>query len=303
MYYSMGFKHQIISLKSPQQFIQLTLVHLEKLKEMVNVDSVIEVINSAIQRLISTYGALKEGEWMILKQSIMRFMQGKRIKVSLFLQQSLQTMNGVLILVNEGVLPYGTEAPGSRKFYEADTMVHRSDFSCPAALERVHVADTLFDYESALGQNMYLVDSNSASKTVMDSLIAANAALTRSKTVQEGDKKTGTNRGQLQSSSKRELTMLADLLGMGSGSHKEEHHDQDKPFKINLFPDTRFGDKDPGEGKSDHSSGFIMIDIDGSAGGKTFEEYLQDLDLKDAKAGSKNTDDDDDLLALMDSAK
>jgi hypothetical protein len=50
---------------------------------------------------------------------------------------------------------------------------------------------------------------------------------------------------------------------------------------------------------------FIMIDIDGTSDMRTFNSYLNDLDLKDDenKADSKYDDDDDDLLALMDSAK
>ena len=58
-------------------------------------------------------------------------------------------------------------------------------------------------------------------------------------------------------------------------------------------------------GDSDNSN-FIMIDIDGTADSKTFERYLQDLDLKDDgdKAGAKESiDEEDDLLSLMDSCK
>lgn len=42
----MGFKYQVLSVKSPQQFLQLTLVHLEKLKEMVQVTHIFEVSSS-----------------------------------------------------------------------------------------------------------------------------------------------------------------------------------------------------------------------------------------------------------------
>jgi hypothetical protein len=52
-----------------------------------------------------------------------------------------------------------------------------------------------------------------------------------------------------------------------------------------------------------------MIDIDGTADSKTFERYMQDLDLKEetggGRAGAKSVHDEeeDDLLALMDSCK
>ena len=46
---------------------------------------------------------LSGGEWVAVKQSLMRFFQGKRIKVSLFLQQSLQTVDGALVLKHQGM--------------------------------------------------------------------------------------------------------------------------------------------------------------------------------------------------------
>lgn len=83
-----------------------------------------------------------------------------------------------------------------------------------------------------------------------------------------------------------------------------------KAFRINLFPDTGAFMKNEGGGSSkggdSDNSNFIMIDIDGTADSKTFERYLQDLDLKDDgdKAGAKESiDEEDDLLSLMDSCK
>jgi hypothetical protein len=84
-----------------------------------------------------------------------------------------------------------------------------------------------------------------------------------------------------------------------------------KHFKINLFPDSGF-DQKGGDGKeggdggdgSGGSSNFIMIDLDATADAKTMQSYMEDLDLKDdVKASAKGGDDEDDLLALMDSAK
>jgi hypothetical protein len=302
---SMGFKYQILSLKSPQQYMQLTLVHLEKLKELVKTEAITELIDSAIRRLIATYSVLTNGQWLILKQSIMRFMQGKRIKVSLFLQQNLQTMNGVLVLNNSGSLPYGTDIPGHRKLFEGGKLVSVQSISCPQTLEVVQEAVAVLDVDNTLGSNMYMVDATSASKSVPESLVVANAALMSSAASSDGLKKaTLVHSTKVSSSSaKQELTLLADLLGFGG----EKRHEDEKPFKINLFPDSRgFDDKDSDAKDEGGNSGFIMIDIDGTAGGKTFDEYLRDLDLKDdAKVDLKDEGkaEDDDLLALMDSAK
>jgi hypothetical protein len=109
------------------------------------------------------------------------------------------------------------------------------------------------------------------------------------------------NTTEAKSSAKAELNLLADLLGMGV-SAKDDSSDA-KPFKINLFPDNNFDDKGSGF-KSSSASNFIAIDIDGTAGAKTMESYMADLKLRDdddGKADGKGCDDDDDLLALMDS--
>lgn len=265
---------------------------------MVNELSIIELIDDCISRLIKTYAALTEGGWLLLKQSVLRFMQGKRIKVSLFLQQSLQTMNGVFVLSTEGELPLGTDRPGSICFYEGSKVVLRSEFTSAATLEKLHEPDGILDFSSTLGSNMFYPDSNSSSKSVSESVFLANQALMLAGSAQDKSKSSTSHRPltQLGSSAKKELTLLADLLGMGAGDKRE---DDEKQFKFNLFPGAI--EAKESESKSE-GAGFIMIDIDGTAGGKTFDEYLQELDLKDSKSCSKY-DDDDDLLALMDSAK
>jgi hypothetical protein len=86
---------------------------------------------------------------------------------------------------------------------------------------------------------------------------------------------------------------------------------ESKAFRINLFPDTdAFMKSEGGGSKGDSdSSNFIMIDIDGTADSKTFERYMQDLDLKEETGGGRvgaksvHDEEEDDLLALMDSCK
>ena len=211
-------------------------------------------------------------------------------------------MNGVLMLSNTGPLPYGTETPGSKRLYEGGRINNEAPFSIPVTLEGLYESTTVLDLNSSLGNNMYLTDAGSDSKSIPESIQTANKALSGSYERNEGAMKKSTGakpQGPSSSSAKQELTLLADLLGVGG---QDKKHDDEKPFRINLFPDSRLGDKDGDGGKEDSSNGFIMVDIDGTAGGKTFDEYLSELDLKDSKAGHK-ADDEDDLLSLMDSAK
>jgi hypothetical protein len=142
----------------------------------------------------------------------------------------------------------------------------------------------------------------------------------------------GNFRPMSESSAKKELMFLSDLLGVSTAEGKggdSKGADVGK-FKINLFPNRAFhnscakaasgqgdGLDDPtvDEEDDDYSSGvgdgsgFLIMDIDGTAGSKSVEDYMKALDLKegpsraDAKSGAKGGEDDDDLLALMDSAK
>jgi hypothetical protein len=123
-------------------------------------------------------------------------------------------------------------------------------------------------------------------------------------------------------SAKAELTLLSDLLGVTSAKRGDKRSD-DRLFKINLFPNESFAqDKDGSGGRDSKGSsaydssgggGGITIDIDAAAGAKSLSSYMEDLDwdedeetgpeyAADAKQGY-GEDDDDDLLALMDSAK
>jgi hypothetical protein len=321
----MGFKYQIISCSCPQQYLQVTLNHLETLKGLVQNQEVYDLIQLTIEKCIGLYSGLSNGQWGLVKQSIFRFFQGKRIKVSLFLQQSLQSIDGALILNHQGELPFGTELPGTIRFFEGDNVARVSKFETvlkTGCTESTAVIDPLF----RLGMNMYSKDIAADSAVAQAKSSGLNqAAALKNLTGNCKDDAPRSNfsspppkdpnvRKITASSAKAELTMLADLLGipsaLSSPSTKGEQAES-KHFKINLFPDPSGFMKNDGskEDSNEESSNFIMIDIDGTADTKTFESYMNDLDLKDSdsgdsKAGSKQVDDDDDdLLALMDSCK
>lgn len=83
------------------------------------------------------------------------------------------------------------------------------------------------------------------------------------------------------------MNLLANL--MGSGVKATEN---DKPLKLNLFPDDE-------ESKGDSNR---VIQIDGKSDRKTAKNIVDDFDVKGSSDGKKGADDeDDDLLSLMDS--
>lgn len=351
---TMGVKYQIITCKSPQQYLQTTLNHLDSVIDMVKSESVTSLVQIAISKTVQTYSTLSSGNWMLLEQVVFSFYQGKKIKVSLFLQQNLQTVHGVLILNNKGSLPYGTERPGVIRYYEDHQLLRSEAFSTELA-DLCYESTDVIDSSSRLGMNMYSKQpgagseqsgadakftpstaSKEAARLVNNAVEREIAAVTSPSHIASpkratpsyhaGEKGSPAFRPTTQSTAKAELTLLSDLLGISSDSKagadsKTEH----SKFKINLFPNRAFhdscakaaaggGDADADDDDDDYaedgSSGILILDIDATAGSKSVEDYMSALDLKDTgrgadtKAGAKGgNDDDDDLLALMDSAK
>ncbi len=55
---------------------------------------------------------LTVGEFWALKHVLARFMQDRRVKVSLFLQGGLQNMDGTMVISRNGPVPLGSDPPG-----------------------------------------------------------------------------------------------------------------------------------------------------------------------------------------------
>ena len=299
-------------------------VHIESIKRIIRISSengstcgVDDLVDVAIDRLIHTYTALSKGQWLQLRLAIMKYLQGKKVKVSLFLQQGMQALDGVLVLNNNGFLAYGAEIPGTIRYYDDNKCVSTRKFELGNDTTTAQILNEYFDTSSSLGLNLFSKEATSQTaltdKTSVDSAMAAlsnqyslrgssSSAVGANSKASSGPNPVpaSADRGSkvVASSAKAELTMLSDLLGLGLGSgSKEDHINEGRNFKVNLFPDTFASDSKDGD------SGFIMIDIDAS-GSKSIDAYMSELGLKESKAQSKvvAADDEDDLLAMMDAA-
>jgi len=307
----MGFKYQVIKCTSPFQVLQISLHHLEIMKSLVKSDVIEKSVQSAIDLSLNMYGSMSNSQWIILQQSLLKFLQGKKTKVSLFLQRNLQLTDGTLVLENDGPLPYGVEKPGTVRFFSGGEIVSENKLDLEG-YDNCHVVADMFDTSCQLGYNMYIPPEQNASTLALrfPSLEIANEEFSN-RVCWNPDSPSKNSQGKglmksrhadMKSSAKQELNLLADLLGMGGADASGGAKGSDiKPFKINLFPDSSFDEKGSGS-KSSSSSNFINIDIDGSAGAKSFDTYMSELKLEDTDSKAEGKDDDDDLLALMDSA-
>lgn len=322
---TMGIKYQLLSCASPHQYLQLTISHLEALETIIKSATLTPLVQSAISLCIEHYSNLNHSDWYLLQQTLFQFFQGRKVKVSLFLQNNMQNMNGVLMLNPKGNLPYATERPGQIRYFENNSQVRTDKF--PSTL-REDCAETreFLDVNLPLGKNLYCKTGEISSgafdaagppsKGIIDAMKAITKRHTSSFSRTLADPKSSSVspiKGAKQisnASAKAELSLLAGLLGIDNNETKEGNKAEEKPFKINLFPNQGFnaknGDEEDADDKTSYSGdNLIVIDIDARAGAKTIQSYMNDLDLTDRddfKASAKETDDDD-LLALMDSAK
>lgn len=81
----MAFKHQIINSTCPSYLFSATLNHLRGMRDLVvSVDSEGETVGQlqAAERLVAReYGALSQGEWLLIRQTLLAFVQTQRSKV------------------------------------------------------------------------------------------------------------------------------------------------------------------------------------------------------------------------------
>lgn len=109
---TMGFKQQILACKQPREVIDVTLTHVETLRDMVAGLEAERLLDVTRDRIVRTYGSLPVGELWRLRRALLNFFQDRRVKVSLFLQDKVQNLDGTMVLSRKGPLPPLAMIPG-----------------------------------------------------------------------------------------------------------------------------------------------------------------------------------------------
>lgn len=219
----MGFKYQIVQCTSPFQILQISLQHLEILKSLVKSEVIEKAVQSAINLTLNMYGSLSNSQWFILQQSLLKFLQGKKTKVSLFLQRNLQLTDGTLVLDNAGALPFGVEKPGTIRHFEGGEVVSETTVdidgygSCMEATE-------MFESDSHLGFNMFIPQEQNntlsagtfpsisiASKDLGTRLMCKNAQSSGGRSA-EGKSMLKSSRADMKSSAKQVLLLSVHVV-------------------------------------------------------------------------------------------
>ena len=278
---TMAAKHQLLLARSPFDLPQIAYNHIDTLKKMHLSTEAKKLIDAAANQLHVLYATFTYTDYFALRQSLARFYQEKRVKVSLFLQEGLQLADGNIACSAGGALPVNTDMPGRIVYYEDGKEVRSEAVKLANA---AGVKERSATEKTELGLNLYAKDKR---KKARAAALAGNTT-TNTATARRLDKGKEEYDTLLddedKAAAKGELSALAKLIGGGGGGVGEK----DKLSIDQLFPGLK-GDGG-GDGKDD---GVLVFDAEDKEG---LEKRMAQLECKD-QSGQ-----DDDLLDLMDRA-
>lgn len=296
---TMGCKYQVVSSIHPAELQHVCLNHLEALRSVKQNDHVRKLVENSINQTDAMFANMGIGDLYLLRYTLCRFFQDRRVKVSLFLSDNLQAQDGSIIHTHAGRLPRHTEKPGIIRYFSSDGTLQREETIKVANAEKVLMPSEVVTTHTRLcelGTNLYAKDRRklannnaaaTASKGIGASSISGSSSSSSSSStnISAADAKSAT----------AELNLLAQLLGGTSTSSKESEH-----FSLpNLFPDTSLtiNSKD---GSKTVTADIITFDAeDLKTRQSQLEKQLKELNLDEPASNG----DDDDLLDLMDKNK
>ena len=106
----MTLKLQLLRTRYPEEIYQIVLNHFSCVEEIIkmidpNDNNLINMVNNSKDNFMNVYGKLNPYDYIILKSVVLRFLQGKNVKVSIFIQENLQDSNSILYLPMNEVSP------------------------------------------------------------------------------------------------------------------------------------------------------------------------------------------------------
>ncbi|KAF5842192.1 organic solute transport protein 1-domain-containing protein [Dunaliella salina] len=291
----MGLKYQIMCSNSLGSMLQVTLLHLQQIKATLRTSSDTalsqDLISHVERLLLHHYEGMSMGMQHLLRQTLQRFFQERRVKVSLFLQEGIQTQAGRLILPS----PLSTQA-GSVTYYNANGGVEAKD-KLKLHCQEIDPAE-FFIHPVPLGTNLY----NKARPKVVPPVRKADEqaklmippgeemAMAGAKRMQHAEDVVG----QVSSSGgRRELDLLSAMMNIKPPSVHS--------MKLELFQREEAGN----EGVTPVSAPQGQVrsyNFDEGSKSAYKEDMLLSLNLEDNPAGADQAGAGDDLLDLMDKA-
>ncbi|XP_047461419.1 protein OSCP1a [Mugil cephalus] len=280
----MAFKHQVFLCPRPKDLLLISYNHIDTIKEFVkDTPVVVNQVNETHRKIIEVYSSLSEGEFQLLRQTLLIFCQDMNIRVSLFLKIKIQNPNGRFAMTTAGPVPHGIDVPGLiRTFDSKGREVRRREFPNGGSYTspiREGSFELHGDRVIRLGVNMYTADHPEETHT------------TKTPSVKPNDTPNLL--------AKEELNLLARLMG----SVKAVNMPGAEPgFRINLF-NTDQEEDEAGASAGAGESLFGVINIQAMQD----EQVATELALiagqfaeKEEESENQSANKGDELLAMMD---
>ncbi|GLI65897.1 hypothetical protein VaNZ11_009543, partial [Volvox africanus] len=246
----MGFKYQLLCSTHLHQMLEVTLLHLATIRSIVDTlpDKSSAPLIGTVEALVNkNYRGLPAGQGHLIRQTLLRFFQDKRVKVSLLLQEGIQSSLGRIILPsphNDYVGTVTTYAmsgalEGQEKFKVKSASIDRQEF---------------FVHPVPLGSNLY---NKERAKVVPPP--RKGDAITGPLKPEEDYKTMGDEYADRRSMGANEFAYLSALLKVKAPAADN--------FKLNIFGDDDLGPELPASTKKVSSLAF--------SGGKN-DQHLSD---------------------------
>uniref|UniRef100_A0A3Q3QRB8 Organic solute carrier partner 1a n=1 Tax=Monopterus albus TaxID=43700 RepID=A0A3Q3QRB8_MONAL len=279
----MAFKYQVFRCPRPKDLLLISYSHIDTIRELVKDTSVVvNQVDETHRKIIEVYSSLSEGEFQLLRQTLLIFFQDMHVRVSLFLKNQIQNPDGRFALPTSGPVPHGIVVPGLiRVFDSKGREVRRSEFPAGGSYSSP-VREGSFELHGdrviSLGMNMYVLGGTVHSMFSLQQTYGTPNPL-----------------------AKEELNLLACLIG----SLKAENMPRaEYGFRINLFT-TDQEEEEEADGTSDgaEESMFGVINIQAMQDEQSAAElaritgqFAEEEEQHENPSGNKG----DDLLAMMD---
>jgi hypothetical protein len=228
----MAVKYQICLCTKPREILLITLNHYDTIRSYArDSNNCLILLEQCYKRLAKIYLSMNEGEFQLIRQTLLGFFQDLRIKVSVFLREKSQNWNGYFIYPNGGPLPSGTSLPGTISYYDdgKSTVTRTTKFN-PGVIYRPAEREGSYDINgdrcTKLGLNVY---NSSKSTTLEATSIQANSSQVSN--INSNNFQSDYESNIPDPKAKAQLDLLCKLIGSNTSSK------QQNDFKLSLFND------------------------------------------------------------------
>jgi hypothetical protein len=268
---------------NPQHIVSITLNHLDAILGYATTGPVRSNVELAFRHTVSSYGSMAVGELQAVRHSILNFLQDIHVRVTMFLQQGVQSPeDGAFMMPPNAVLSPGVEPPGTIRLMDPATGEVAETLKFPPG--------QLYDIEPGLlGMQ---IGGKRSTQLGINNYARSGPAAGVVEAVRRDLAETGRTlaRGEDSGLAREELNLLAKLIGTETDARRRE------TFRLNLF-DGELGEEEEEAAESRLAKDpTLRIDLKSGRSRGELDRIISEMSV------AEEDGEEEDLLALMDKA-